>query len=174
LSNKQSKPYLILTVAICAALLGATLHYLQTAKSDQSVAPAVEFSLLDMQNQPRSSKEWRGKLVLINFWASWCPPCIREMPALNELRLKNLASNFEIIGITAEPAQDALRYLDNNPVSFPILDGEKELATLGEHYGNSIGSIPFSVLLDRNGQIIKRYFGEVNLAALQIDIDTHK
>ncbi len=161
----------VFTLAIAAALFGATVRHLQNAETAASSEVRPEFSLPDLKNEPRSIQDWDGKLVLVNFWASWCPPCVKEMPLLDQLRRENLHRDFEIIGITAEPLQDATKYLSENPVSYPILNGESNVTMLGQRFGNEIGSIPFSVLIDKNGIIQRRYHGEINLEALQTDIN---
>ena len=162
----------VITLAIAAAVVGAAVRYLQDTRANAAPQSRPEFSLPDLQNKQHSIAEWDGKLVLINFWASWCPPCIKEMPALDRIRLEYQNQNFEIIGITAEPAKDANLYLANNPVSYPILNGEASASSLGQQYGNTIGSIPYNVLIDRHGLIQRRYYGEIDLADLKNDIST--
>lgn len=125
------------------------------------------FTLPDLQEQKHSVDEWDGKLLLINFWASWCPPCIKEMPALDALRIKYQNQNFEILGVAVEPAAEVSLFLDKSPVSYPILYGEINADRIAKQYGNTIGSIPFSALIDQNGIIIEHYFGEIDIPALE-------
>ena len=136
----------------------------------QEASPGLlrpSFTLPDLEDQPHSIDEWDGKLLLINFWASWCPPCIKEMPALDTLRLKYQDQNFEILGVAIEPAADVSLFLDKAPVSYPILYGEINADRIAKQYGNTIGSIPFSVLIDQNGLIVEQYFGEIDIPALE-------
>jgi len=136
----------------------------------QEAAPGIlrpTFTLPDLEDQPHNIDEWDGKLLLINFWASWCPPCIKEMPALDALRLNYQDQNFEILGVAVEPAADVSLFLDGSPVSYPILYGEIEADRISKQYGNTIGSIPFSVLIDQNGLIVEQYFGEIDIPALE-------
>jgi len=154
-------------VAIVAATLGASFQYFQKQhNSVQASQQRPEFSLPDLEEKQRSIDEWDGKLLLINFWASWCPPCIKEMPALDQLRLEYEPHGFEIVGIAVEPIEDAISYLADRPVSYPILYGEYSATAIGQQYGNDIGSIPFSALIDRNGLIVERYYGEIDLSSL--------
>ncbi len=131
------------------------------------------FSLPDLQDQQHSIDEWDGKLLLINFWASWCPPCIKEMPALDTLRTQYQNQDFEILGIAVEPAADVALYLDKSPVSYPILYGEVNADRIAKQYGNAIGSIPFSALINRDGIIIEHYFGEIDIPALEQTLLSH-
>jgi len=164
---------------IVSGLAGALLFQLTNEKSpdpttvEQTTEPFSAddntrpfFSLPDLEGVEHSISEWDGKLLLINFWASWCPPCIKEMPALDEIRQLYMADGFEILGVAIEPAEDVATYLARSPVSYPVVHGEIAADRIARDYGNSIGSIPFSALINRNGQIIERYHGEIDLTAL--------
>jgi len=174
----------LVALILASALIGALVfQFTQPENTDtirdaeskstaatQDASPGVlrpSFTLPDLEDQPRNINEWDGKLLLINFWASWCPPCIKEMPALDALRLQYQAQNFEILGVAIEPAADVSLFLDNSPVSYPIVYGEIEADRIAKQYGNTIGSIPFSVLIDQNGMIIEQYFGEIDIPSLE-------
>jgi len=91
MTEKKVSLVLVVAIALAAAFFGATVRNLQTAKQEPDPEIRPEFSLTDIDNKTRSIQEWDGQIVLINFWASWCPPCIKEMPALDQLRLQNPA-----------------------------------------------------------------------------------
>ena len=135
-------------------ILGLTL--LLTGKS-LAQQPAPAFSGIDMlSGQTVSLESYRGKVVFIDFWASWCPPCLLSMPAYDKLRSQLGTKQFEIIAINVDEATgDGLDFLIDNPVSYPVLaDPEGEI---GIPYG--IRSLPVSFLLDKSGMIVRTYRG---------------
>lgn len=149
--------------------IAITDNKLTTAAQEETSPEELRpnFTLPDLEDQSRSIDEWNGKLLLINFWASWCPPCIKEMPELDALRLKYQDQHFEILGVAIEDAADVSLFLEQSPVSYPILYGEIEADQIAMEYGNTIGSIPFSALINQDGIIIERYYGEIDIPALE-------
>lgn len=122
------------------------------------VAPAIE--LPDPEGRPVSVLPRPGRRVLINFWASWCPPCIKEMPLLNEFAAQHAAKGIDVIGIALEDAEAVRAFLDENPVDYPIVITEVGLVDLSTRLGNARGVLPYSVLIDAQGRIEKMKLGE--------------
>ena len=123
----------------------------------QAQQSAPVFSGTDLlTGQTVSLEAYRGKVIFIDFWASWCPPCILSMPAYDRLRSELGTEQFEIIAINVdENTQDGLEFLIDNPVTYPVLaDPEGEI---GIPYG--IRSLPISFLLDKDGTIVRTYRG---------------
>lgn len=110
-----------------------------------------DFSLPDLEGKQHSISEWDGKVVLINFWATWCPPCREEMPAFISLKETYGQQGFEIIGIAIDDAGAIADFADDLGVNYPILHGQTDASAVIRLYGNKIGALPFSVLLDRDG-----------------------
>jgi thiol-disulfide isomerase/thioredoxin len=113
-----------------------------------------DFTLSDMQGQSRSMDEWDGKVVLVDFWASWCVPCRHEMPLFNELRAEYGDQGFEVIGIAADEVEKVEQFLAEVQVDFPIVYGEMfDVMDLSAEFGNSFGGLPFSTFVDRDGNM---------------------
>ena len=113
-----------------------------------------DFTLTDMQGQSRTMDEWDGKVLLVDFWASWCVPCRHEMPLFNELRAKYGDQGFEILGVAADDLDKVEKFLDEVQVDFPIIYGEMfDVMDLSAEYGNSFGGLPFSTFVDRDGNM---------------------
>jgi thiol-disulfide isomerase/thioredoxin len=113
-----------------------------------------DFALLDMQGNTRTMDEWNGKVVLVDFWASWCIPCRREMPYFNELTAKYGDQGFEVIGVAADDREKVEEFLAEVPVDFAIVYGELfDVMDLSAEYGNSFGGLPFSTFIDRDGNM---------------------
>lgn len=112
-----------------------------------------EFTLPDLDGQQRSITEWDGKVVAINFWATWCPPCLKEVPEFVSLQEKYGSRGLQFIGIALQRPEEVREFVSEHKVNYPILAGELEVIKLAEAYGNNIGALPYTVIIDRNGQI---------------------
>jgi thiol-disulfide isomerase/thioredoxin len=117
-------------------------------------------------DQTRSIDEWDGKVLLINFWATWCPPCKREIPDFIKVREQLGADNFEVIGIAIDTRNAVSDYADSMAIPYPILYGEREASRISTDYGNRMGGLPYSVLIDRQGIIRMTKTGEYRASEL--------
>ncbi|MEO6923713.1 MAG: TlpA disulfide reductase family protein [Bryocella sp.] len=135
--------------------------------SPGSVAP--EFSRLDLAGNRVDLHALRGKVVLIDFWASWCAPCIVEIPHLIDLKKRYTFRGFEVIGISlddsAAPVETVRRRFAFN---YPVLMGD---AKLGNHYGGILG-LPVKFLVGRNGKILRILTGEISPALLEEEVQS--
>lgn len=126
-------------------------------KTSKTKAP--DFTLPDMNGKKVSLSEFRGKAIILNFWATWCPPCRREIPSFNEI-YKNRAQGFEIIGIALDVGGlDAIKKgmkKHKLSIDYIVLVGDQEIS---EKYGN-IDAIPTTFILDQEGNIVNKFIGE--------------
>ncbi len=115
-------------------------------------------------------EDYRGKVVLVDFWASWCPPCLKSLPKYNELRRQIGTANFEIVAINVdENTEDAKKFLEKHPVSYPIAKDPK--GVLPGVFG--VKAMPTSYLVDKNGvvQYVHAAFKEGDIEKLRIKIE---
>ena len=117
-----------------------------------------DFSLPDVAGEVRNIAEWDGKVIAINFWATWCPPCIKEIPEFVELQHKYESQGLQFIGIALQRPEEVLDFMKEKGMNYPVLAGEMEVIEISELYGNNIGALPYTVIIDRAGliQYVKR------------------
>jgi thiol-disulfide isomerase/thioredoxin len=130
--------------------------------------------LPDRDGRMRRLSEWRGKLVVLNFWASWCGPCREEMPMLDAMRAQYENRGVEVIGIAAEDAPAALAFLEHNPVNYPILvNSPADAIDFSLRLGNTQSVLPFTALIGRDGRILATRIGNFSESALEKWIAPH-
>ena len=111
-------------------------------------------------------QSFRGKPLLINFWATWCPPCVEEMPLLSGFYADNKANGWQLLGLAVDKPEPVARFLAKSPVTFPIGLAGLEGVDLARELGNSAGGLPFSVLFDGTGQLRERKLGQLHASDL--------
>ena len=97
---------------------------------------------------------FRGRPLLINFWAPWCAPCVEEMPLLNHLYTQHAANGFQLLGIAADKSESVTQFLKRTPLQFPIALAGFEGVALSQSLGNASGGLPYSLLFDTKGAIL--------------------
>lgn len=131
-----------------------------------------EFALPDLEGQYHSISQWDGKVLLINFWASWCPPCVREIPAFQEIYSDYRTQNVEVIGIALDEPQYIREFLLDKEVTYTQLHGQLEVIQLMSMLGNKYGTLPYTVALNSAGQIAAiASAGELDYAQIQALLD---
>jgi thiol-disulfide isomerase/thioredoxin len=121
-----------------------------------------EFSLVDSDGRKRSIREWDGRPLLVNFWATWCPPCRREIPLLNRLRAEYGPRGYEIVGIAVDFREDVLAYMKGTPIDYPMLIGEQDAIDVAQAFGIDDLYYPSTVFIDRRGRIVTIKVGELH------------
>jgi cytochrome c biogenesis protein CcmG, thiol:disulfide interchange protein DsbE len=155
------------------ALLAGMYFFLHHAGS--STAPSVrkdiapDFSLPDLAGQKLKLSSYRGKIVLLDFWATWCDPCRREIPHFTELQSKYGSHGFQIIGVSMDDGPDPVRdFYQQFKMNYPVVMGT---ARTGELYGGVLG-LPLAFLIDRDGRITAKHIGDIDISVLEKEIVT--
>jgi thiol-disulfide isomerase/thioredoxin len=121
-----------------------------------------EFAAMDLDGQLRNIKEWDGKLILLNFWATWCPPCLKEIPDFIELQETYGEQGFQVIGIAIDEEDAVREYTLEVGMNYPTMVVEEEGVGLAKRYGNGVGVLPYSVIINRDGEISYTIRGELS------------
>ena len=108
----------------------------------------------------------RGRPLVLNFWATWCPPCVEEMPELDRFHRAWAGRGWQVVGLAVDGPTPVREFLARSPVGFPIGLAGFEGTGLGRQLGNDKGALPFTVLFDRAGQVVRRKPGKTDLAEL--------
>ena len=109
----------------------------------------------------------RGKPLLINFWATWCPPCVEELPLVDRFFRDHGANGWQVIGLAIDQPSAVRRFLERTPVSFPIGLAGLQGTDLIRQLGNPQGSLPFTLVVDRGGGVAARKIGQLDRAQLE-------
>lgn len=161
---------LLYVVPLALAALAAGMWLAHTRYAPQ--APAApgdalwQLSFPDVRGQPQALAQWRGQVVVLNFWASWCAPCREEMPDFVELRTQYRAGGVEFVGIAIDNQANVARFLQRQPVNYPILVGEGAAHGLVRQLGNPSGALPYTIVLDRDGTVTLSHLGRLPRATL--------
>lgn len=130
--------------------------------------PAPPFQLSSLDHHPVSLAGLKGHVVLLNFWASWCTPCVKEMPLFNQWLQLYSPKNLAVLGISVDDSPaDALRAATRLRIQYPIAMGSTQLAT---SYGGVLG-VPITYLIDRHGILRARFEGETDPTLIQHKLD---
>ena len=165
----QKKPLYVVPLAVAA--LAAGIWLAQTRYAPQPPAAPTEalwqLNFPDVQGQPQALSQWRGQVLVLNFWASWCAPCREEMPDFVALRAQYRPNGVEFVGIAIDNSAGVAQFLQRLPVNYPILIGEGAANSLARQLGNPSGALPYTIVLDRSGNIVLSHLGRLPRATLE-------
>jgi thiol-disulfide isomerase/thioredoxin len=155
-----------------AAVVQAPVKPAQPLNKVRSVQTRPDFSLADTVGVMRSITEWDGKAMVVNFWATWCAPCRREMPLLKALQTEYADADVQIIGIAVDLREDVLGYLEQAPVNYPVMIGDQDAIDAAEGFGVEFMAMPFTAFTDHNGNVLHVQIGEVHRPQAELIFNT--
>lgn len=171
--TKKNK-WIFFAVACIFAIVGIyTGHKRSELLHAQAIAVDDLFltSLNDLAGKKQNLGQWKGKTLLVNFWATWCNPCVEEIPELSELQTTAASKNVQIIGIGLDSAANITEFALKRKIQYPIYIADTQGVELARKFGNESGGLPFSVLIKPDGQIKQSYLGRLKLDELKRDLD---
>ena len=128
-------------------------------------------TLPDAAGQATPIAEWKGKILIVNFWATWCSPCRKEMPAFSRLHAKLAEKGVQFVGIGIDSPSAIKEFAFQTPVSYPLLVSGSEGLDLIRALGNQVAALPYTVVLDRKGKAVFSRLGLVDEAELEKLLD---
>ncbi len=138
------------------------------------ISPAVEgaaqrlmsTSLPDLSGKPQTLSQWHGKVLVVNFWATWCAPCREEIPTLMKVQMKYASNGVEIVGIALDNVDKVRDYAKEIRIDYVLLIGGVETLSVLKDLGNRAGVLPFTIVLDRAGKVARAHAGALTEASL--------
>lgn len=151
----------------CAGAAVAMLGLLSACRNERSAAPTgastqalFAATLPDLQGTPQALSQWRGQPVLVNFWATWCAPCVKEMPDLDAL--DKAFPSVAFIGIGVDSPENMTQFLEKVPVGYTLLEARAQGLELMRELGSATGGLPFTAVIGRDGRIIRAVAGQIS------------
>ena len=132
-----------------------------------AAARLLAATLPDMAGQPQRLGQWQGKVVGINFWATWCAPGREEIPALVGAQERLGPQGLQVVGVAIDQVEKVTPYAAEMRINYPVLLGELDVMDLSRAAGNQMGGLPYTVVLDRNGAIAHTELGGITEAKLE-------
>ena len=166
------RSFLIFAAAFMALMAGA-LFYAARIPVEQAAPPqpvaqpgdVVEypsFTLAGLDGEPRDFSEFDGRHRLLNFWATWCAPCRREIPLLNEFHAEQGEDGILVIGIAVDFADAVNQFAEEFDIAYPVLVGEQDAIDVAEQSGIAFNAMPFTMIVGRDGRLLGAYLGELH------------
>lgn len=154
------------TVALAGCAGEDKNEELRAAIDDANAALAsgtdvVSFELADMQGVRRRSSEWDGQPKLLNFWATWCAPCRREIPLLKQTQTQYTDIDLQVIGIAVDFEEEVVEYAEEAGFNYPILIGQEDAMAVAESSGVEFIGLPFTMVVAASGELVKTHIGEI-------------
>ncbi len=143
------------------------------APEDVIDEPRPTFALQDLDGQERAISSFEGKVVLLNFWATWCPPCVEEMPVLDRLARDLGDDGLRVVGVALDDASAVRDFANTHDIDYPLLIGGRDAYSLVRAYGNARTTLPHTVVIDRQGIVRAIHRGALDAQEAEALVQPH-
>ncbi len=161
----------IALLGLVAGILSGWLWRESADSTDQIRSPELThlpaFQYPDLDGRQRLSTEWREQVLVLNFWATWCPPCRKETPMFVDLQTQYQADQVQFVGIAVDDPEQVRAFADTYSINYPVLLGDLTAMTLARELGNRFEALPYTLVAAPGGSIVFRQQGEVHRATLE-------
>lgn len=169
------KPRGLLVAAVAAAALTLGVYFgveryekpARAVVAKQTDGGVFAASFPDLNDKPQPFSQWRGRVVVLNFWATWCPPCRTEIPDFIKVQDKYGPRGLTIVGLAIDKKDKVEAFADEIAINYPVLIGDTSAMDLSKSTGNRLGGLPFTVILNRQGKIVASEIGGLTGARLE-------
>lgn len=160
--------FVVLT-ACCSFIINSLLFGENSGEANNVGSTQALFAATfpDENGKAQALKQWQGKTVVLNFWATWCPPCREEMPELSALNTEYQSKNVVVVGIAIDEVGLIKEFTNETKISYPLLSAENEGMDLAASLGNNMGVLPYTVIIKADGTVEKTYFGKISKPLLE-------
>ncbi|MFY9328739.1 MAG: TlpA disulfide reductase family protein [Georgfuchsia sp.] len=151
-------------VALAAAWAGIELNrstQMSDPESERVAAQLLAMSFTTPERQNKKLSDWQGKVLVVNFWATWCPPCLEEMPELSRAQDQYGPDGVQFVGIAIDETANVVEFSKNKPVIYPLLIAPPELPGLFAKLGNPQQGLPFTLIVGRDGKLRSSHLGRL-------------
>jgi thiol-disulfide isomerase/thioredoxin len=166
--NAARRRWLVTGGVAAAGLAGgaAAFWWRREARRDPAAEAFWSLTLDTPAQTPLAMATLQGRPLVLNFWATWCPPCVREMPELDRFYRDHRAQGWQVLGLAADNATAVRDFLARAPMAFPVVLAGFEGVDLSRRLGNLSGGLPFTVVFGRDGRVQHRHIGETSYQQL--------
>jgi thiol-disulfide isomerase/thioredoxin len=166
--HKVLRRGLFLAVAVIATAAGMHFHGSPrpVQPTDTATGALLRAEFIDLAGNSRQINQWKGRVLVVNFWATWCAPCREEIPALIKVQKRHDSKNLQIVGIALDNVDKVREYAAEMKIDYALLIGGADSLGLMKSAGNSAGVLPYSLVLDRAGKVVHMHAGALTEAAL--------
>src|SRR5690242_2987485 len=156
-------------VALAAGAYVAREVWLPDAAADGTAV--LNVALPDAEGRQQRLDQWRGKVLVVNFWATWCAPCREEMPHFIAAQTRDGAKGLQFVGIAVDQVDKVREFADEIQLNYPALIGGLGAIELSKALGNDLAALPFTIILDRRGSVVHTQLGPLKPAQLDALLD---
>ncbi len=160
--TRTRQVFIFIAVALVALVGGLALHPLNRAPATPPAAPPpalLDTPLESLAGGKQSLGAWKGKVLVVNFWATWCGPCRKEIPEFIRMQQRLGDKGLQFVGIAIDEKDKVAAYAREIGINYPILVGELDAVEMSRALGNELGALPFTVVIDRRGAVVHTSLG---------------
>lgn len=173
----NKKILLLALVALVFGIIGSLIsawRYMPSTPDSPEVANLFAHKMEDADGRARSLASFRDRTLILNFWATWCAPCVDEMPELVELQNEFDPAKLQILGISIDSPSNVRAFAEKYNITYPLLLAGMNGSELARRFGNQTGGLPFTVLVTPSGAVQKTYLGRLKMEELRADLQALK
>ncbi len=133
---------------------------LDTVRAAPDASTALDWAFSDLAGERVALERWRGRLLVVNFWATWCPPCLREIPAFIALQDRYADRGLQFVGIALDQSEAVTPFVADKSINYPVLIGNEDVVRFMQSLGNGIGGLPYTAVIGADGAVLATHQGE--------------